>query len=147
MRNGCLGNGSVERTAEITTVLIPVVPQVPHLPQTLEMPQIPHVTQEVQQSRPPPQLLQASKAAKRLYESDDEDDRLIKKAFTCIDRAVESRLREAKEADKYSIFGQYIACELREISDPDLERWAKQQIVATLCQAQERSLPASSNDI
>ncbi len=84
----------------------------------------------------------SSQAIKRRFDSDDEDDKLIKRASYVDRAAVEDRVK-VKDSDRYSIFGQYIACELREISDPELESWAKQQIVAILCQAQSGSLPAN----
>lgn len=83
---------------------------------------------------------------KRRYESSGEDNRLVKRVFTNKDSVIEGRAREViKEPDRFSVFGQYIACELRELGDLEMERWAKQQIVKIMCQAQERSVPASSD--
>jgi hypothetical protein len=85
-----------------------------------------------------PQQLQAMK---RKYEPDEEEERLVKRAFTYIDQAIENRTKEVhRDSDRYSLFGQYIACELREVKDPDMERWAKQKIMSILCQAQEGNL-------
>ena len=77
----------------------------------------------------------------------DESD-LVKKALLYMSRAAEGRdvgRSERRETDRYSIFGQYVACELKEIGDRDLEGWARQQITTILCQAQSGSLPANSN--
>ena len=83
-----------------------------------------------------------SQPIKRRSEPSEEDnERIVKRTLICTERDMEGRGREVN--DRYSLFGQYIACELREISDPDMERWAKQQIVTILCQAQSRSLPAN----
>ena len=77
------------------------------------------------------------------YSDDDEDDKVIKKALICMDKAIEGKAKELNETDRYSIFGRYIACELREIGDAELERWARQKITTILCQAQSGNLPGS----
>lgn len=75
--------------------------------------------------------------------SDDDDDKVIKKALICMDKAIEGKAKELNETDRYSIFGRYIACELREIGDAEMERWARQKITTILCQAQSGNLPGS----
>jgi hypothetical protein len=80
-------------------------------------------------------------------ESVDESD-IVKRALLYMSRATEVRdlgRNERRDTDRYSIFGQYVACELKEIGDGDLERWARQQITTILCQAQSGNLPANSN--
>lgn len=101
--------------------------QIPPASQVLQIPHAPSISQ----------------AVKRRFEPGGDDDRFVKRALTN-DGAAEIRHRESKEPDRYSVFGQYIACELRELGDLDMERWAKQQIVKIMCEAQERSLPARS---
>lgn len=82
-------------------------------------------------------------------ESVDESD-LVKKALIYMTKVSEGREAQRietpqRDTDRYSIFGQYVACELKEIGDADLERWARQQITTILCQAQSGNLPANSN--
>lgn len=88
---------------------------------------------------------------RRRSESVDEEDEelLVKKALMYMTRTSEGSGRgvqqQKNETDRYAIFGQYVACELKEVGDADLERWAKQQITTILCHAQSGNLPPSSN--
>ena len=96
------------------------------------------------------------KRRRRSESVDDEDEELlVKKALMYMTRTGEGSGRGGQqqlqqqqkkdESDRYAIFGQYVACELKEVGDADLERWAKQQITTILCHAQSGNLPPSSN--
>lgn len=50
---------------------------------------------------------------------------------------------KSKRNSTHEIFGQYVASELDEIGNPDLQRWAKQQITAVLYQAQSGQIVSS----
>lgn len=90
----------------------------------------------------------SNRRKRRRSESVEEND-LVKKALLYMSRAAEGRdmgRSERRETDRYSIFGQYVACELKEVGDGDLERWARQQITTILCQAQSGNLPTQSGN-
>lgn len=93
-----------------------------------------------------------SSSRKRQRSESVDENELVKKALLYMTKATEGRemhqrneRQQQRETDRYSIFGQYVACELKEIGDADLERWARQQITTILCQAQSGNLPANSN--
>lgn len=91
-----------------------------------------------------------SSSRKRQRSESVDENELVKKALLYMTKVTEGREvqrneRQQRETDRYSIFGQYVACELKEIGDADLERWARQQITTILCQAQSGNLPANSN--
>ena len=66
---------------------------------------------------------------------EQEEDILLKKAIVCMDKAIgDDNLQKKKTS--FEIFGQYVASELEEISKPDIQKWAKQQITIILNQAQ-----------
>lgn len=90
-----------------------------------------------------------SNSRKRQRSESVDESELVKKALLYMTKATEGREvqrnEKQRETDRYSIFGQYVACELKEIGDADLQRWARQQITTILCQAQSGNLPANSN--
>ena len=85
----------------------------------------------------PPIIIQQTPAKRQ--RTDSEDD-LLQKVIVCMDRA--DRIRPKKNST-HEIFGQYVASELDEIGNPDLQRWAKQQITAVLYQAQSGQIVSS----
>ena len=103
---------------------------------------------------PPPPLASVSvppppvpRKRKRSESSSVEESELVKKALLYVTtKAAEPRAVLRSETDRYSIFGQYVACELKEIGDADMERWARQQITTILCQAQSGNLPSSNSN-
>ncbi len=94
----------------------------------------------------PPSHTLTTSSRKRRRSDSAEDNELVKKAFLYMSKATERQNAQKNETDRYAIFGQYVACELKEIGDPDMERWARQQITTILCQAQSGNLPASNSN-
>ncbi len=62
-----------------------------------------------------------------------EEDVLLTRTLDCMEKATNKKVRAG---DRYDIFGQFVASEMREILDPEWSRWAKQKILNILCSAQ-----------
>ena len=72
--------------------------------------------------------------------SESEEDGRLQKVIMRMDRANDQRM---VKRNLHEIFGQYVACELDGIRNPDLQRWAKQKITTVLYQAQSGEVARS----
>ena len=83
------------------------------------------------------------KPTKRQRIESAEND-LLQKAIDCMDR---SAVETETELDGFDFFGRYIASELRSLSNPQSQRWAKLQIQRVLYDAAqtEAGVPPSQS--
>ena len=68
-----------------------------------------------------------------------QEDQILKNAIVCLDKVTNE-----EPEDGLTIFGRYIASELREIQYPHLQRWAKLQIQQIIFSAQNSNTQHSN---
>lgn len=99
-----------------------------------------------QQSINPPTSLSSKPRGRKRPQSEAEkkkEDVPIKKAVKFADEVYEERAE--KDSNRFDIFAKYVASELKEIGNPDMQRWAKQQITSILYRAQSGSISPSNS--